>query len=387
MILSMSESPSIKPTSQRSVPELIEVFVDSFQGLDLNQPGEWPLPPKIVAYILAVCTGFVLVWFIALSASVDTLVQAFAQESELLIQRDQLNTQVKLIPSLRKQGVDLERVVKQLEQSLPNRAEMDLLLSDINQIGLNRGLQFELFRPGKETLHDYYAELPIALHLSGSYNNIGLFTADLAKLHRIVTMQDMHLSLPQVQHPKFNAVNKRTSASANSADDLSLKVTLNIYRFLDASEVNANRSHPNKSVVRPKRLYEAPQPFEAEPFLSMSAYHPFHEMRLLGVTNPMGMPISESMNAEFLRPKGPLESYALDQIIMVGSLRKDGRAYALLRASDVIYTVRLGDYLGLNFGKVVRLSDSAVQIREWFQTPAGEWAQRTRSLELQEKRP
>ena len=110
----------------------------------------------------------------------------------------------------------------QLEKQLPGKAEMDALLSDINQAGLGRGLQFELFRPGQVEVKDYYAELPIAIKVSGRYNDMGSFAADVANLSRIVTLHNLAI------------------APANAKDaggSLSMEATARTYRYLDATEV------------------------------------------------------------------------------------------------------------------------------------------------------
>ena len=107
--------------------------------------------------------------------------------------RDKLGQAVNL-GELRKQKLQVEEYVTQLEKQLPGKAEMDALLSDINQAGLGRGLQFELFRPGQVEVKDYYAVLPIAIKVSGRYHDIGSFAADVANLSRIVTLQNISIA-------------------------------------------------------------------------------------------------------------------------------------------------------------------------------------------------
>ena len=120
------------------------------------------------------------------------------------------------------------KYVTQLEKQLPGKAEMDALLSDINQAGLGRGLQFDLFRPGQVEVKDYYAELPIAIRVSGRFHDIGSFAADIANLSRIVTLQN--LSIAQV---------KDKDKEASGA--LSMEATARTYRYLDASEVESQK--------------------------------------------------------------------------------------------------------------------------------------------------
>ena len=119
----------------------------------------------------------------------------------------------------------MQEYVTQLEKQLPGKAEMDALLSDINQAGLGRGLQFELFRPGNVEVKDYYAELPIAIKVSGRFHDMGSFAADVANLSRIVTLQNLNIN----QIPK--------DASGN----LAMEATARTYRYLDSSELEERR--------------------------------------------------------------------------------------------------------------------------------------------------
>jgi type IV pilus assembly protein PilO len=116
--------------------------------------------------------------------------------------------------------------VTQLEKQLPGKAEMDALLSDINQAGLGRGLQFELFRPGQVEVKDYYAELPISIKVSGRYHDIGSFTADIANLSRIVTLHNLNIG---------------AAAAKDTSGLLAMEATARTYRYLDASEVETQR--------------------------------------------------------------------------------------------------------------------------------------------------
>ena len=125
---------------------------------------------------------------------------------------------------LRKQKLQVQEYVTQLEKQLPGKAEMDALLSDINQAGLGRGLQFELFRPGQVQVKDYYAELPIELKVSGRFHDIGSFAADVANLSRIVTLHNLSIK-----------------GGKGGGDMLSLEATARTYRYLDAQELQDMR--------------------------------------------------------------------------------------------------------------------------------------------------
>ena len=113
-----------------------------------------------------------------------------------------------------------------LEKQLPSKAEMDALLSDINQAGIGRGLQFELFRPGQVEVKNYYAELPITIKVKGSYNDLAAFTADVAKLSRIVTINNIAISSPPAGNP---------------SGKLTMDATAKTFRYLDADEVAAQQ--------------------------------------------------------------------------------------------------------------------------------------------------
>jgi type IV pilus assembly protein PilO len=123
---------------------------------------------------------------------------------------------------LRKQKLQVQEYVTQLEKQLPGKAEMDALLSDINQAGLGRGLQFELFRPGQVEIKDYYAELPIAIKISGKYHDMGAFAADVANLSRIVTLHNLAIA---------------PVSAKDAGGNLSMEATARTYRYLDADEV------------------------------------------------------------------------------------------------------------------------------------------------------
>ena len=166
-----------------------------------------------------------MLWFLWLSGEDDVLTQAREKEVKL---REEYKTKLAKainLDALRKQREQVLQYVTQLEKQLPSKAEMDALLSDINQAGLGRGLQFELFRPGAVVVKEYYAELPISIKVTGRYHDIGSFAADVANLSRIVTLQNLSIS----QQPK--------EANGN----LVMEATARTYRYLDTSEVDAQR--------------------------------------------------------------------------------------------------------------------------------------------------
>ncbi len=195
-----------------------------FTGLDPNDPSLWPAAPR---YLLLTVIGVVVVvalWYVWLSDMGTKLDAERKREAELRTEYTRKLAQTVNFDLLKAQLEQVRQYVAQLEKQLPSKAEMDALLSDINQAGLGRSLQFELFRPGQETVKDYYAELPIAVRVSGSYADIGLFVSDVAHLSRIVTLNNMTLS-PATGRPGV----------------LSMDATAKTFRYLDPDEVLAQQ--------------------------------------------------------------------------------------------------------------------------------------------------
>ncbi len=220
----MATSPT--PSISTGSIDLNTVFQDAasqFRGLDPNQPGQWPALPKLVAWSFVAVVVVVMGWFNLLSDAHDYLDAEVAKEPALKEDyRNKLGQAVNL-SELRKQKLQVEEYVTQLEKQLPGKAEMDALLSDINQAGLGRGLQFELFRPGQSVVKDYYAELPISLRVSGRYHDVGAFAADVANLSRIVTLHDISIE------------------GNRGADNLVMEATARTYRYLDTTELDSIR--------------------------------------------------------------------------------------------------------------------------------------------------
>ena len=206
-----------------------------FRGLNPNEPGQWPMLPKFATWILLAVMVVIAGWFLLLASADEELQSERAKEPTLKQDYRGKLAQAVNLEELRKQKLQVEEYVTQLEKQLPGKAEMDALLSDINQAGLGRGLQFELFRPGQVLVKDYYAELPIALRVSGRYHDIGNFAADVANLSRIVTLHGLTISVP-------------TSAGAkDSSGLLAMDATARTYRYLDANEVNEQKAAAAKA--------------------------------------------------------------------------------------------------------------------------------------------
>ena len=196
-----------------------------FTGLNPNDPPSWPALPR---YALCVAVTVVVVaglWFVWLSSSDEELTAERGREVILREDFRKKLVQAASLDVLKKQREQVQQYVTQLEKQLPSKAEMDALLSDINQAGLGRSLQFELFRPGQVSVKEYYAELPIAVRVTGRYHDIGAFAADIANLSRIVTLNNLSLV------PAKDGT-------------LTLDTTAKTFRYLDNDEVALQRKAP-----------------------------------------------------------------------------------------------------------------------------------------------
>ncbi len=197
-------------------------LMSQFKGLTLDNVGSWPLLPRVSLWVFVIVLCAVIGWFMVWSSKVDDLDRLRQEEIALKDEYKNKLQQAVNLDELRKQKEQVSQYVLTLEKQLPSKAEMDALLSDINQAGIGRGLQFELFRPGQTNLKDYYAELPIAVKVSGRYHDLGAFTSDIANLPRIVTLNNLALA-------------------AGKDGTLTLDATAKTFRYLDESEVQAQR--------------------------------------------------------------------------------------------------------------------------------------------------
>lgn len=196
--------------------------LDELRRLDPKKIGTWPALPKLlvllVLLVLIIFAAYYFIWSDQLAqidaerAKTEQLKTTFVDKKKVAVN----------LPAYRKQLDDIEKQFGALLKQLPGKSEMDALLTDINQAGLGRGLQFELFKPAAgETVRDFYAELPITIRITGNYHDIGAFAGDIGKLSRIVTLNDINLS--------------------GAKDGLAMDATAMTYRYLDEAEVAEKR--------------------------------------------------------------------------------------------------------------------------------------------------
>jgi len=196
--------------------------LDDLRRLNIREIGNWPMLPKalaLVALFLAILAGgAVLDW----KDQYDALDKARQDEAKLKEQYAQKKAKAINFQLYVQQLKEIEQSFGALLKQLPNKSEMDALLTDINQAGLGRGLQFELFKPATtEKMADFYAELPINIRITGNYHDMGAFASDVAQLPRIVTLNDVVVN--------------------NDKGMLSMDAVAKTFRYLDEEEIAKQR--------------------------------------------------------------------------------------------------------------------------------------------------
>lgn len=205
-----------------TIKNLLENLLEEFKNADPKRPGSWPWAIKIVAFlgifIGIVAIGAVIDW----NGQWDSL-QGFKQEEKQLREvfltkkREAINLDI-----IKKQLIETQQSFGALLKQLPNKSEMDALLTDINQAGLGRGLQFDLFRPGTEFATGVFTEQPISIRVTGNYDDLGRFSSDISQLPRIVTLNEI-------------------SIVPTSGGGLSMDAIAKTYRYLDEDELAAQK--------------------------------------------------------------------------------------------------------------------------------------------------
>ncbi|MCU0896430.1 MAG: type 4a pilus biogenesis protein PilO [Burkholderiales bacterium] len=196
---------------------------DQFKNLNTRDPGSWPPLPKVVLLLVVFAAILAAAYFLDWQGQLDELEAGRAQEAKLKDEYVMKKAQAVNLDMYRQQAREIESSFGALLKQLPNRSQMEALLVDINQSGLGRGLQFELFKPAQsETVKDFYAELPISLKVVGNYHDMGAFASDIAQLSRIVTLNDLGISV-------------------NKDGNLVLDSTAKTFRYLDDEELAAQR--------------------------------------------------------------------------------------------------------------------------------------------------
>ncbi|MBU1236931.1 MAG: type 4a pilus biogenesis protein PilO [Gammaproteobacteria bacterium] len=197
-------------------------LISDFKTLDPKDPGLWPVLPRIVILIGILLFVLLLGGWFGWRVQLEELDGKRQQETSLRDEWKTKKAQAVNLEEYQKQLAEINRSFGALLKQLPDASEMESLLVDINQAGLGRGLQFELFKPGAESLHDFYAELPITIKVRGSYHDLGAFTGDIAKLPRIVTLNDIDVS-------------------TGNDGGLAMSAVAKTFRYLDEEEIARQR--------------------------------------------------------------------------------------------------------------------------------------------------
>jgi type IV pilus assembly protein PilO len=194
-------------------------LIEELRTLDPKQPGNWPWPIKAGAFLLIFIGLQVAAYFVFWQAQVEAIDkgrQDVAKQKETFLEKKKLAVNLE---AYKQQRAEIEQSFGALLKQLPNKSEMDALLIDINQAGLGRGLQFDLFKPAAtENFTEFYAELPVNIKVTGNYHDLGAFASDVAKMPRIVLLTELKLDPPK------DGV-------------LSMEAVAKTYRYLDEEEV------------------------------------------------------------------------------------------------------------------------------------------------------
>ncbi len=209
--------------------------LDDLRRLDPKKIGTWPALPKFGALFLALLLILGASYWFDWQHQIELIANEKQKEQQLRTAFLDKKKQAIALPDYVKQKEDIEKQFGALLKQLPGKSEMDALLTDINQAGLGRGLQFELFKPAlRETQADFYAELPITIKVSGNYHDLGAFASDIGKLSRIVTLNNISLT-----------------AGKNGV--LIMDATAKTFRYLDEDEIAQKKKAAAKTKRAPAR--------------------------------------------------------------------------------------------------------------------------------------
>ena len=209
-----------------SLPQIdFKALADDFRNLNPQDVGTWPLAPRLATlvglFILILVGGWWFLW----NEQLETLTAREQEEVKLKDEFIAKKTQAANLDLYRQQLNEIDRSFGALLRQLPSKSEVEALLVEVNQSGMGRGLQFELFKPNQEIVKDFYAELPINVKLTGQYHDFGAFAADIAKLSRIVTLNNISIT-----------------GSAQAKDGaLAMDAVAKTFRYLDEEELAAKR--------------------------------------------------------------------------------------------------------------------------------------------------
>jgi type IV pilus assembly protein PilO len=194
-------------------------ILDDFRHMNPNDPGSWQLVPRVAVLCGVFFLILVLGWWFVWSDQLADLESKENEERTLKEQYVEKKRQAVNLDLYTQQLAEIDRSFGALLKQLPNKSEIEALLIEVNQAGLGRGLQFELFRPSQELVKDFYAEMPIVVKVNGGYHDFGAFAADIGKLPRIVTLNNLSI------------------APLKDGGSLTMDATIKTFRYLDDEEI------------------------------------------------------------------------------------------------------------------------------------------------------
>ena len=208
----------------------MQKIIDDFRYLNPNDPGTWAAAPRMTALAIIFVAVLLLAWGLVFSDQTDALNRAISQEQSL--QSDFLDKKRRAVnlDFYKQQREEVDRAFGTLLKQLPGKAEMEALLVEVNQAGLGRGLQFQLFKPNNEEVREFYAVLPVSVNITGNYHDLGAFVADIAQLPRVATLNNLQIT---------------SDLDGNNNNPNTMSTTLNFrgmvqtYRYLEESEIAA----------------------------------------------------------------------------------------------------------------------------------------------------
>ena len=210
-----------------------QALAEDFKTLDPKDPGLWPLLPRIIILLAVFLLLLLASWWFGWNTQFEELDQMRQEEAQL--KEDWLQKKRLAVnrDAYREQLAEIDKSFGTLLRQLPDKTEMESMLVDINQSGVGRGLLFEQFKPANESMKDFYAELPITIKLIGRYHDLGAFTGDIARLSRIVTLNDIDLT-------------------ADKGDQLTMTMVAKTFRYLDEEEIAQQRKAAQEAAKKKK---------------------------------------------------------------------------------------------------------------------------------------
>jgi len=378
----MRQGTSVAVTRRR-----VSAWRASLSSIDIRTPHAWPSVLRralCLAVFLGVLGLLAVVWLAAAAEVRDT---ERVRSATLRDEERRKHEEVGPLAALGAQRALARRQVVELERQLGGPAALDGLLADIQQAGFGRGLQLALLRPGAVILGMHDAEQPVALQLAGRYHDLGAFASDLARLPYLVSLASITLAprpdglvAMTATVRTFRRLDKAEEAAQQAAPrlDPALQNGKDKVKDRGKSKFAAQGAQPD-AASRPETVVLAPVVFVPQVYLAAEARDPFDARKL--AASP-GMPALHAAPPRRPEALEALEAFPLDAIAWVGRMQRAGRTVALLEADRRLHAVQVGQRVGPDQGRVVRIGDDALIVSEQVQDASGAWIDRQVTLHM-----